>query len=143
MQRAIDIAVVLSLVAIIIVIAFVYRKPGNCTIDPTLEKMRQDLTRVDPRASKLQFFPSNSSYTEDKQKIFICMKDEQGNYYPYNTLLGVGLHELAHALTNVIDKEHKTPEFNNMHNYLRQRATDLGIYHPEQPVPPTYCPSAN
>jgi hypothetical protein len=115
MRKIVDVAVLILLVAIIVAIAYIYRKAGTCMIDPTLERLRRDLIKVDPQASRLQFFPADESFTEDKQKVFICMKDENGNYYPYNTLLAVCLHELAHALCPIVDKQHVTPEFNNIH----------------------------
>ena len=81
--------------------------------NPTLERLRRDLIKVDPQASRLQFFPADESFTEDKQKVFICMKDENGNSYPYNTLLAVCLHESGSLpYVRIVDKQHVTPEFN-------------------------------
>jgi hypothetical protein len=139
-KRVIDIVIFLVLLVLLIAIIYMHRTPGPCKIDPVLEKLRRDLIKVDPRLSRLQYFPGDESYTEDKEKIFLCMKDENGKTYPYNTLFGVALHEAAHALTNVVDKEHVTPEFNNMHEHLRQKATKLGLLDPTKPVPAGYCP---
>jgi len=140
MKLLIELIILFILLGIIIAISWIYRNPSECTIDPVLERLRQDLIKVDPRAAKLQFFPSDESYTEDKTKVFICLKDEKGEYYPYNDLLAVVLHEGGHCFSAVIDKEHITPEFNGMHNALRKRATELGIFNPNNPVSPTYCP---
>lgn len=139
-KQLIDGAVLIILLTSLIVVAYHYRKPGSCSIDPVLEKLKTDAVRIDPRAARLQFFPADESYTEDKQKVFICLKDENGQYFPYNELVQVVAHELAHALSPVIDKEHKTPEFNNLHNQLRGKAIFLGLFNPDQPVPPSYCP---
>jgi len=138
--KIIDGTVLIILLSVLIAIAYHYRKPGSCSIDPVLEKLKKDAVKIDPRAERLQFFPADESYTEDKQKVFICLKDENGQYFPYNELVQVVAHELAHALSPVIDKEHKTPEFNNLHNQLRERAIVLGLFNPGQPVPPSYCP---
>jgi hypothetical protein len=99
------------------------------------------MIRVDPRLAKAQWFPGTESYTEDKQKIFICLKDENGRDYPYDELVQVAAHESAHFLSPVIDKEHKTPEFNNLHAELRRRAAALGLFDPQKPVSPSYCPA--
>jgi hypothetical protein len=119
---------------------YYYRLPGPCEINPTLDKIRQDLIKVEPKAANLQYYPSHESYTEDKEKIFLCMKDPNtGKEYDYNTLLLVMLHEIAHAFSPVVDKEHKTPEFNGMHNYYRKKASDMGLVNLNKEVEPTYC----
>ena len=139
-MSVVNILVLLVLLLFLTGISYHYRLPGTCLIDPTLEKIRKDLIKIDPRLAKLQYFPGDESYTEDKERIFLCMKDEKAKYYSYNTLLAVALHESAHALCPIIDKEHKTPEFNNMHEALRKRATSLGLFNPDIPVPSAYCP---
>jgi hypothetical protein len=140
MKPSPEIFILVLLLAVLFTLSYAYRNPGVCMIDPMLEKLRQDLIKVDPRLGKLQYFPGNESYTEDKEKIFICMKDEQGNYYPYNALLQVALHEAAHALCPIVDTEHKTPEFNNLHNALRKKASALGLVDLTKNVPLGYCP---
>lgn len=120
-------------------LTWVYRKQATCYQEPMLEKLRADLIKIDPRVERLQFYPANESYTEDKEKIYICLKDENGQYYPYNMLMEVCLHEVSHALTTVIDKQHVTPEFNNMFTYLRKRAASMNLYNPDEPTVPNYC----
>ncbi len=141
MNLSVDVIVLIFLLFFIISITYIYRNPDACMIDPILEKLRRDLIKVDPRLSKLQYFPADESYTEDKEKIFICMKDENNNYYSYNALLQVALHEASHALTTVVDIKHETPEFNNMHNTLREKASKLGLVDLTKNVPDAYCPT--
>lgn len=108
--------------------------------DPLIEKIKHDVSRIDDRIQHIAFYSSNESYTEDKDKIFLCLKDEEsGEYYDYNTLMYVAIHECAHALTDVIDLEHKTPEYRNMFKYLLDKSTTLGIYDPQKPLPERYC----
>lgn len=140
-SHVVDLSVLIMLVILMVSVAIYYREPATCDIDPILERLRQDMIKVDPRLAKAQWFPGTESYTEGKRKIFICLKDEHGNYFPMNELQQVALHEAAHFLSPVIDKEHKTPEFNNLHFALRKRASQLGLFDPSKPVPPTYCPS--
>lgn len=108
--------------------------------DPLINRIKQDVSKLDHRISNIAFYSSTESYTEDKDKIFLCLKDdEKGEYYDYNTLIYVAIHECAHALTDVIDLEHVTPEYRNMFKYLLDKATSIGIYDPSKPLPNHYC----
>lgn len=143
MNTAINLLVLVAILAILFSITYAHRHPGVCEIDPMLEKLRQDLIKIDPRAARLSFFSASESYTEDKEKVFMCLKDENDKYYPYNMIVEVGVHELAHAFTTVVDKEHVTPEFNNEHQRLKKRAVELGILDPKIPPVAGYCPKKN
>jgi hypothetical protein len=108
--------------------------------DPVLISIVEDVKKLDPRIKNLQFYSSDEeSYTEDKQKVFICLKNEKGEYYDRNMLVYVVIHELAHALTDVIDEFHKTPEFKNKFEELLTKAHRLGFYDPEKPLTKHYC----
>lgn len=133
-------SVLLILIGLLFCLTYYHHLPGTCLIDPTLERLRRDLIKVDTRLGRLQYFPGDESYTEDKERIFLCMKDDKDVYYDYNTLLQVALHEGAHALTRVIDKDHKTKEFNDMHEVLRKRASTLGLVDLTKNVSTGYCP---
>ena len=54
-------------------------------------------------------------------------------------LLYVTIHECAHALTKVIDVEHKTDEFKNMFRSLLDKAAKIGIYDPSKEIIENYC----
>jgi len=107
--------------------------------DPLILKLRMDMLKIDPRAALFTFNASNESFTEDKKHIFICMKDEQGQYYPYNMLAYVALHELAHGISPVHDNDHVSREFRDNFDMLLRRATQLGIWDPKEPLVPNYC----
>ncbi len=130
---------------LIIVLLFVfflcmYQLKHFKSSDPLVDKIKHDVSVLDPRISNIAFYSSNESYTEDKEKIFLCLKNpETDDYYDYNTLIYVAIHECAHALTTVIDLEHKTPEYRNMFKFLLDRATSIGIYDPQKPLPNKYC----
>ena len=127
-------------VVFVFAICYYYRNPGTCEINPTLDKLRYELAKVEPKSKNLQFYPARESYTEDKEKIFLCMNDPKtGQEYSYNTLMLVLLHEIAHAFSPVIDKEHITPEFNNLHKYYREKAHKMGIVNLDNEVTPEYC----
>ena len=118
---------------------YIHKDPGVCEYNPVLNKLIRDAKLVEPRSDTLEFFTSDESYTEDKKRIFMCLKDRDGKYYKYNHLMQVLLHELAHAFSSVIDKEHKTPEFNNLHNEYRNKAQALNLVDLSDQVPHNYC----
>ena len=60
--------------------------------DPLIKKIKYDVSQLDPRIETIEFYSSDESYTEDKKKIYICLRDESGEYYDYNMLMYVGLH---------------------------------------------------
>ena len=79
--------------------------------DPMIERIRNDLLKIDERVAYLKFYASNESFTEDKKFVYLCLKDDKGNYYDYNMLMYVSLHELAHAFSQGIDTSHSSKEF--------------------------------
>lgn len=67
------------------------------------------------------------SFTEDKKKVCICLRNKNGEFYPYSKLLKIGIHELAHVMSKQHDPEHTTPEFINNYTYLMNKAYELGF----------------
>lgn len=85
---------------------------------------------------KVSFYKGNKSYTINKHKIFLCLQDENGNYYNNNLLIYVTLHEIAHAICDEIGH---TEKFHSIFEALLEKATELGIYNPSIPIDPDYC----
>lgn len=77
-----------------------------------------------------------SSFTQNKKKIVLCMKDEKGRLYSFNSLLYVLLHEIAHVIN---DELHHTKKFQNIFKQLLNHATNLGYYNPKIPFDSNYC----
>ncbi len=77
-----------------------------------------------------------SSFTENKKKIVLCMKNQHGEVYSFNSLLYVLLHEIAHVIN---DELHHTKKFQRIFNELLQHATRLGYYNPKMPFESNYC----
>lgn len=102
-----------------------------------LSGLKEQLTIIDPRFKNIDIRESSSSFTEDKSIIYMCLRDEHGQYYPVNTLMYVVLHELAH-LINREDYGH-TPAFHKIFNKLLCRAASLGIYDPQKGHSKWYC----
>ena len=72
----------------------------------------------------------------NKSKIFICLRDENDNYYPDNMLIFVILHEFSHVICKSVGH---TDEFNAIFDEVLQLATEKGVYDPSQPIILDYC----
>ncbi len=147
MQITSDPLIIALLLIIIIAIYLAINRKTNEHFyyyqDPLLDKIKKDLIEVDQRAAFLKFEGADQSYTEDKARTFLCLKDEDGNYYDYNMLMYVALHELAHAISKQVDVEHKTDEFKENFKFLLKRAEAKGLYDPKKPLNYNYCPKNN
>ena len=104
--------------------------------DPKLFEIKDNLRMLDPRAGKLRIFEDNKSYTINKKRVYLCLKDSNNHYYPMNMLMYVAIHELAHVLCNEVGH---TPKFQAIFKQLLAKAHALGIYDPSIPVIRDYC----
>lgn len=111
------------------------KEPMNQT-DPLLEHAKVILEPLNPRIKNIKMYSSDKSYTINKETIYICVKDKNGDYYPLNMILFVILHELAHYF-NTKDVGH-TEEFHRIFDELLAQASAMGIYTPEIPVIDNY-----
>lgn len=105
-------------------------------LDPMLKHIQHKLEPLDPRVKDLQFFEGNKSYTINKKKIYLCLRDEKNDYYNENMLLYVAIHELAHVLCDEIGH---TEKFHRIFKQLLYKAQSLGIYDSTKPIVRNYC----
>lgn len=105
--------------------------------DPMLHTLREILKPVHPIFEKIQLYKGDKSYTINKEKTFLCLYDENGEYYNLQMILTVLLHECAHILNR--ENIGHTPEFYDQLDKLVKRATELGIYDPNIPPLQDYC----
>jgi hypothetical protein len=105
--------------------------------DPMLYTLREILIPVHPIFKDIKLYKGDKSYTINKEKTFLCLYDENGDYYPINMLVHVLIHEIAHSL-NKKDIGH-TEEFHRIFEELLQKATELGVYNPSIPLIQGYC----
>jgi hypothetical protein len=108
--------------------------------DPLIDRIKDDLLKVDPRVEELSFHASNESFTEDKRFVYLCLKDKDGKYYDYNMIMYVSLHELAHAFSDSVDTDHSGKEFKDNFRNLLNKAQTIGLYDPKIPLVYDYCP---
>jgi hypothetical protein len=104
---------------------------GNRRFEGALEK----LNRINI-LSEIELYDSNKSYTINKQKVHICLKDADGKYYPDSTLIYVLLHEIAHCINPTIGHDEG---FQTTFNQILEIAEEKGIYDPNVPIVQNYC----
>lgn len=105
--------------------------------DPMLQHLKEILSPLDPEISNVKLFKGNKSYTINKERIYICLFDKNGDYYSENLLVYVCLHEISHFL-NKKDVGH-TQAFHDKFEELLEKAAKAGIYDPSIPIDPDYC----
>lgn len=76
------------------------------------------------------------SYTINKEKVYICLKDDDNQYYDDNTLYYVIGHELSHVICDEIGH---TEKFHRIFDALLIKMEDEGIYNPNIPITKDYC----
>lgn len=104
--------------------------------DPVLYQIQQQLAEIHPRFRNVELYVGDKSYTINKKKVFICLKDEKGRYYSRNMLCYVILHEYAHMLCDELDH---TDKFRQIFEDLLAKASARGLYNPNIPPISNYC----
>jgi len=116
----------------------------NSSSNPVIESLKMGLEQVCPEIRGMKIVEGDSSYTINKKKIYLCLKDKKnGNLYDKNMLTYVLLHEMAHVLnTGNPDPEQDighTDAFHRVFDKLLNRAEMLGLYDPSLPLVKDYC----
>jgi hypothetical protein len=76
------------------------------------------------------------SYTLNKEDIYLCLKDENNQYYDDNMLTYVLLHEISHSICDEIGH---TDKFHRIFQALTKKAVELNIYNDKIPLVRNYC----
>jgi hypothetical protein len=99
---------------------------------------RQPLVMLNHRdmVKEVNIYKGRKSYTLNKHKIYLCLKDGNGKYYSENMLIYVLAHEYAHCLAKSIGH---TEEFHEIFEALLVEMTDGGYYDPSQEIIMDYC----
>ena len=81
-------------------------------------------------------YRGDKSYTINKERVYICLKDENNEYYSLNMLIYVLAHEYSHVICESIGH---TEEFHAIFEELLVELADAGVYDPSQPIITNYC----
>ena len=108
--------------------------------DEMLAELKKQLVKVSPAVAEatngVAWYSANKSYTINKEKVHMCLRDEKGAYYDKNMLIYVALHELAHVMQDSIGH---TQQFHRKFAELLRKAAANGVYDPSQPPISDYC----
>jgi hypothetical protein len=133
----------------------------ECVYDPVVQKLKNKVTtffeeREKPWVGhleclnhkkkqvldKLTLCRGESSYTINKEVVYLCVKDKQDNYYNNHMLMHVLLHELAHAICDEIGH---TKKFDDIFTELMNEChaptcpNQTPIYNKHLPLLDDYC----
>jgi len=86
--------------------------------------------------NEIMLYRGEKSYTINKEKVYICLKDEKGKYYSDNTLYYVIGHELSHVICDEIGH---TEKFHFIFEALLEKMEKAGIYNSKIPITQDYC----
>lgn len=129
---------VLIIVAILIVGCVIYlfsapSKPEHWMINV----VKNHLATINPDYKSIPIREGESSYTENKSIIYLCLKDPKtGELYSLNTLIYVTLHEIAHMISKNYGHG---DEWKRNFKRLTDEAIRKRLYDPSRPVPDDYC----
>lgn len=138
MTSILSITFVILFLILIIVVCFLFKQIQEQyqQKDPLLITIRNKLSILSPLAGSLQYFEDDKSYTINKNKVYLCLRDQNNSYYSMNMLMYVSIHELAHVICDEIGH---TPKFHKIFAELLDKAVVLGIYDPTEPLIHDYC----
>ena len=137
---------VLALLAVTIVVAVVlwarHRTPRERPRDDRvarvkIQELRSLLSPYFPRLEHLPIVVSETtSYTINKERVFLCLFDEHGQLYHHNMLVYVLLHEYAHVINSDVGHTHS---FHTTFEKVLRTAQSVGLYDPSIPLTDKYC----
>jgi len=104
--------------------------------DPMLHKIKELVLPLHPKINDILFFESDKSYTINKKRIYLCLKDSEHRYYSLNMLVYVAVHEISHVLCDEIGH---TSKFYDIFRDLLKKAEEIGIYDSSIPITKNYC----
>ena len=144
MDRKLGLVLVVAFAIVFFMVLKGNNKPAIENFDPMIIEIKARLTKISPQFGQIPMKIGDKSYTEDKSVITLCVTDKNtGKYYDINTLMYVALHECAHTITKASGEQAHDEEFTNNFTHLLLRASDVGVYNPNLPIPPTYCGIVN
>lgn len=141
-------------VIIALVIYVIYKQFEEYTLkdDPKLKELKKifeyffnqerywkgNLSPLNKREimKETDLYRGDKSYTINKERVYLCLKDEHDEYYSLNMLIYVLAHEYSHVISKSIGH---TEEFHAIFEELLVELADEGIYDPSEPIIVDYC----
>ena len=127
---------ILIILLIAFILAIMYSSETFTAQDPVLNELKEQLAELHPKFKNVNIYAGNKSETINKNRVYICLKDDKGRYYSRNMLCYVILHEYAHLLC---DELNHTDKFGQIFESLLSKAAEKGLYNPHIPPIQNYC----
>ena len=134
--------ILLALIIILILFLFYHytRKENFTNENEYVTKLKKIISIIDPEFSDLEIYPGKESVTVDKKRIYVCLRDpDTKEYYPFDVMLYVTLHEIAHLKSKTYSIKNHNEEFKLNFNELLSQAHNKGILQKDVDVPKNYC----
>ena len=134
-----DIYILVALIIIVIIVITImcFRiQEKYLEDDPILVEIKDKLRTCFPEIDNTILLKGKKSYTINKKRIHLCLKDEKGDYYDKNMLMYVTIHELAHVKCSEVGH---TDKFYTIFNELLDKASACGVYDKNKPLIKDYC----
>ena len=133
---------VVGMFLVALVALIVWQTSSNDEGDPKIDELQKIISPIFQKPkyrnvlNGVSIYKGSKSCTVDKKKIYLCLFDRDGNYYPNMMLIYVLLHEISHIICGSIGH---TPEFDKIFEDLIQEAVSQGIYEVNYPIIDNYC----
>ena len=103
------------LITLILVLIFKQAKENFSQYNPIIQVLKENVINCFPELTNIKIYEGDKSYTINKEKIYLCIRDKNGQYYNQNILMYVLLHEIAHTLCPEIGH---TQSFKDIFNFF-------------------------
>lgn len=113
----------------------------KCRIDQDMIRhLKSTLNVIAPDSPYYEINPGSESVTVNKEQIYICLRNPDKNtVYPFDILLYVAIHELAHVFSKTYSTKSHNDEFKSNFEKLLKRAYDKNLLSQTVVVPEDYC----
>lgn len=132
-------SIIIIVVIVLLALAVVYYqvKDHYSQDDPMIQRLKEYVQKIAPEAaSKIRIYKGDKSYTINKRNVYLCLKDENGEYYNEQIMRYIVTHEIAHVLCESVGH---TEEFDKIFKELLDKAVKMGLYDPNTKIPEDYC----
>jgi len=111
------------------------------TIKPVFNDGRKFTGLLEPLNNRnildeISIYKGDKSYSINKEKIYLCLRNKENDYYNKHTLIYVLAHEISHCICDEIGH---TEKFHQIFEELLEEFTKEGIYNPSIIIPEDYC----
>jgi len=104
-----------------------------------LDRLKRDINKIEPGIiDSIKLEIGNVSQTVNKRRVTVCIRNND-RYHPYETMLYVALHEIAHCMSTSWSVGTHNQEFQTNFADLLRKAKKVGYDLEKTIVPSDYC----